>query len=137
MKTSLVAWLMTSLVVTSLLMTGSKAQNWQMMWQDEFDFLDNGPGGKWQYEITATGGGVSFVGLENRNNNNFTASAMTVEENLPWGNLLKLRYSITNALYWYFFTDFFFTDVTHNKLQKFLEILSIHYYNIWNNANKN
>ena len=28
---------------------------YQIVWQDEFDFFD---GGKWQHEVTATGGGV-------------------------------------------------------------------------------
>ena len=40
--------------------TRTKAQDgdWELVWEDNFDFLDYT---KWDYEVTAWGGGVSII----------------------------------------------------------------------------
>ena len=38
--------------------TSAQDENWELVWEDNFDFLDYT---KWDYEVTAWGGGVSKI----------------------------------------------------------------------------
>ena len=38
--------------------TSAQDGDWELVWEDNFDFLDST---KWDYEVTAWGGGVSII----------------------------------------------------------------------------